>query len=161
MWIFVEFGDNDFAKNMEYAGDKYADTYNNVILRMKRLPEMETMDTRLSMKECVKRMTDTECIKNILENGYVMSCINDNLSGYYPILKVDDVIQNSRTELECLDLNGKIHIFDNEDDCLTYIVSHFASLQDKDYDGSFNKLQCNGECLVMWTDNGWMRSKVI
>lgn len=113
------------------------------------------------MKEYVKRMTDMECIKDTLENGYVISCIEDNLYGYHQILKVEDVIRNSRNDLELLGLNDKIHIFDDENDCLTYIVSRYASLQDKDYDRNFNEISCNGECLVMWTYNGMMRSKVI
>lgn len=156
LWIMVDFGDNDFGSRMEDAGMFYADIYNRQANYIRVYPERERNELAGTLDGLEEEVT----ILNILKNGYVHGLIEFETSEF-PDKTLEDIENQAEHTLEYLKIEDNIRIFKTEDEILQHITSRYATMQDDCWSGGMNDLWCNGECLVMWLDNGTMKTRVI
>lgn len=156
LWIMMDFGDNDFSSGIEHAGMFYADIYNRHVDNITTCQEDMISDYMERLDELEK----PDIIMNILKNGYIHGLIGSEVS-CLPSKTFKDIENQADENLGCLNIRDNIKVFKTEDDVLEYINDAYSSIQGKGWNGSIKDLWCNGECLVMWLDNGTMHAKVI
>lgn len=156
LWIMIDFGDNDFSLDMEHAGMFYADIYNRHVDHVTTCQEDMISDYMKMLDEFEK----PDIIMNILKNGYVHGLIGYETS-CLPSKTSGDIENQADENLKYLGIRDNIKVFKTENDVLEHIKDAYSSIQGDGWDGSIKDLWCNGECLVMWLDDGTMHAKVI
>lgn len=156
--ITFEFGDNDFGGCIEDAIKTWVDTWNSVILNIKRYRDSKSDHMLKYEFEKLEKLEDITNISKLLANGVVASIINRNNEhiGTTCFKDIDSCMKNAKEYVDYLKLlNTSEYHKGSIEEITNFILTKYKDMQSKDEGYDLEHTWLNGEVLIIKVENGY------